>query len=1258
MSHQMNLKASSKVFTLALGLTLGLSGCLRPEARNPLAAPDVSGEQAAFNVTQVRGESTSTAHFPGFSIPSAKRYRFTACVRHRITREPLVHQEFEVRGKESSVAARSLEDGCLTWSEDLPFSFLSDEAYLRMERVLVSQAFGQRKIRLAVNPWGLSAGQEVVDLDRSETSPLSAAEILSDDEAHNRLRGLNAQGQPLRRNLWINEMRLRFDQNPGVAVGTDLDMTFEMAPKVVLRNRRGESALHVLTEGQFRMTAYLVANTGSSSQRGQVVLARMADPRVMTLRGGRWTGEMSFHIRFRPVVGQVDLVLRVSPVNGPDQLHPFEGVFKLGDFRAITGASWPILRPALENSTQANFNIEDYVASAIDISAATSESEAAELFKRAQEKAGAPVAAPQQLPSASGNGGEPPLGPQLPSGIVRTRPFEIRHIRIQHTGVEPGTETPTRRTVTFRAATCVENPSTARVLVEGVRFKITRTDNSIVEVATDFEGCVYWRERLTHRFYEKQRYFVRQVKISHESGFEETFMLAVNPWDDGFTFGGDARARVTDMSWEQMKNVRNTNVDMRNAQVRDLLERTGQAPALIDEKMTLRFAEFTIQRFSPEFRLDQDLGFKVANTYQINMTPMLNRYSIRDGENDTEFLRRGIWYLKVAIQKNYPETTQTQGEFISWAKMPICIETGRINPVFEVVFNDWRMLNIRLNVLFEIIPLDNTKLPTVDCKKMEQLAGVDLEPFIERESGFPEMAFIATLADNKGSSVITANELNVFRCNSDTSCKPEEIARLEQIRAQNPGLHKMAGDLMHLKNTRVEDLITRWRAQQEERRRQRAGLDGMAPAAAALNVDYIPLGRGSSDAMVRREPRLTQQNIIMRDRPALDSFVERLNSRTAALGSVSPALRRSVPLEADHVRRALSGQTEISRNFANRLCAFFMLDAMTAMGKDGKPVLLSDPSLNLEWCLVQLGRTRANDLFRLEQQVRVVEFDPAVRFLSGAPTLSLNVGSGFSMDRSRGFSTSIGLSFDPFAFLSIKPLGAGAGAFTAGQASFSKFQSAVGMGVLQRPLGFLSNTGIGLGLNMGTSWSQGVSRGFSVGTGTNLRVERIPLHIKIKKMETCSVLRMSPEFWVGMPLLRERSLNPSMSPDERVRALGRGLAFCSGEVTLKEPYEHIENYFFMSQDIGGNRIAIEDDPRNHLWLLSFRGTSDFMRFVGAVGGMNRSVFDVPKEIDIVQMPVDQLRSAVLTMAPTLPGFIRLDEIPASLLTELQGEASR
>ena len=598
---------------------------------------------------------------------------FEVCdLRDRASRGTLVGQKFHIKSelgenilwtKEEGKEGKKIEftnpitvssDNCLRWKQEVPhFDYFAKSLNLVIHYEIESISGNMGKIvrRVGFNPWDIyrdnSKHNGVQDLTPyskndwptgqwifGEEKVVSAltGELFS-SEAVLQIKNLRVStvqkeqqsNQPINKSLKElgvdeeTEEELRRKVNEKVLERSGINMTIDLTaqPFIRLKDSTGAVTDEDILTGRFKVFANLVAS-GASGDRKKYLLSDDVHKIVGHNTALTWKIDenglqvsIPMVLKKRNTLGRVELVIKILPVSpGLRHLKPFTGVYDLGEWNEWVRNQRPQFKRDAYTPIK-NINYDEYIQKFdVDID---------EKLKTIQD-------AEQYILSS----------------------FTPRFVRIM-----PG-ETATDRTLQYRVETCIVNGITGVRVGEGLQFNIKTDDDYggeyTIRRQTNNEGCLTWFGFLTHKYYRKEVLKKKEATVTfagtmgcdyveaprckkQEEGhlkFEKKYVYYMNPWDEKWTFGWDARDMLQDYP-EQIK------------------EQRKSAP---DSKIFI--PEFKYETMGFRYSVDKFLNLKVKKVVLVSFHVYALKYnSIILGRGATERLRDGVYLMKVALQKDY-----------------------------------------------------------------------------------------------------------------------------------------------------------------------------------------------------------------------------------------------------------------------------------------------------------------------------------------------------------------------------------------------------------------------------------------------------------------------------------------------------------------------------------------------------------------------------------------------------------------------------
>ena len=175
---------------------------------------------------------------------------------------------------------------------------------------------------------------------------------------------------------------------------------------------------------------------------------------------------------------------------------------------------------------------------------------------------------------------------------------------------------------------------------KGTHYNLQLNEVEEESYVTDTQGCLQWTDEIYHRWYDREKYFVRKMIFSKkEWGFEGERMIAINPWHWGFVFFQD----VTQLGSSAVRTVAKK------------LER----PQIVLHDFRSLFPDliYTIDRWLG-INLFQNLLF----LFRVRVDRPDNVSVGQGGQRPPAMdVRRGYYFLRFVLVKSHTEETGGQG---------------------------------------------------------------------------------------------------------------------------------------------------------------------------------------------------------------------------------------------------------------------------------------------------------------------------------------------------------------------------------------------------------------------------------------------------------------------------------------------------------------------------------------------------------------------------------------------------------------------
>lgn len=670
---------------LALFAFLLLSACVKPSTG--------TDENSTFFISDVSGSAMPVLEHEAVwkSVPRQVHYIFQACATGRASHKELYNQDFTIENpntnpKEFFPAKSSAKKGCFNWEEDIPFNYFAGKSgWVTIERYVVGRGLqtGRQRVLIGINPWAVGDrardhGKPVVSLLAGERENVATV-FPSASAAKNFLEGVSQGGAE----LLVQEVRVRAIPKSEGSTWVAALYEVEMEPIVRSMDASGRLKYEKILDGQYDvMVQVMGADVGAEMNKKVLLLAVGDKPTVAPSVNGKLKVEVRLRQDWRPNQSNLELVLRVTPkgLSGNHGLQPFNGLFRFGPGTEVQKEEGSLANVCLEQKGSCDYHKI--------ISSATNYDEL--------EKQGY---------------------------LHPNKRYIFSNLKLRFNSIVPG-ETTTQRTVSYIAQTCITDNQTGRPLAKTpMIIRYVKQNDGRVDVEppvtrkeTDDMGCLSWNGEAFHKYYEPEEYFPKEVVIEKgqnaidASGeqvpsFETHLKFYLNPWDDKFTFGFDAR-------------------DFSPQYIKDITTR---------QKIRSRFflGDYNYRTVRFLYNIDHFMDLEVHKWVLMGLTPQVLRYSgIINARKMVEHLRDGIYLMKVAIQKSYLDPRDNSGwllrnnpehqaelvsiggkelaakEYITTNSALVRVVDGVIIYPMEFIARDLRLMRVRSNMVIQLETVD------------------------------------------------------------------------------------------------------------------------------------------------------------------------------------------------------------------------------------------------------------------------------------------------------------------------------------------------------------------------------------------------------------------------------------------------------------------------------------------------------------------------------------------------------------------------
>lgn len=552
-----------------------------------------------------------------------------------------VYSELDIRNSDLTVQ----NNNCVYWTVSIPYNYFAEAINLEVNFVFLSQSAPKSYIHKKVlfNPWDSTRGNnpEFMDMTRNGVSD----ELLKQKWA----RGIDQLEQALKGELVISDKKLEVSSITVTAVQRnrenyvstnnlggeaiadlikeeELDVRKKMQRlqpldvhlnmllsglKIRLKNTAGSVSDESLKMGRYVIHAQVIAT--DLETKGHYIITDKkfnASDKLWNTNTIGVSALIPVSVMIRPNWGNLQLALKVIPFDIPG-VEPFEALYPLGPFADVLKTQTVSFDLSQYQRSQSNgslsFNYEDYLKSAANY---------ADWSTGLTEK---------NIPEDG----------TLEKGF---RGFQFTLLNVLFSRILPG-DTATDRTIQYTVDTCLS--ANGIKPGKGLKFEIETEDRGepfkLIR-STDDQGCLRWFGMISHKPYHRENLVKKVSKLrymgSDRRGQNYELEYYINPWDEKFTFGRDARALPPEY-------------------LQQIEEQQKDAPPT-----KVLITHFSYDAIGFRYVVDKFMNLTVKKSVLMNIDAKVLKYnSIIWGRSGLMDLRDGIYLLKIAMQKDYLDPT-------------------------------------------------------------------------------------------------------------------------------------------------------------------------------------------------------------------------------------------------------------------------------------------------------------------------------------------------------------------------------------------------------------------------------------------------------------------------------------------------------------------------------------------------------------------------------------------------------------------------
>lgn len=665
------------------------------------------------------------------NFPNHITYYLKLCLTDIASRGTLQGHTFKIQSElDQDKAILVAADSCLHWQESISFDYFAASKDLEVNyKISSSKNLGTLVKKVIFNPWNQTRDGEkgFIDISNYQQEATGNTRVKGKEEITKALSGetdranagaltgeLSMSGISLfpterekKRKEELEKFYAGRDKNDAETRkslekyikdldGVHLDLNMQMNPFVWINSINGGKNKVSINRGRFHVFANVVAkNTDKNGSRYILNqdLSQFANGAVWNMDiDGSLNVSMPLVLRAESNYGDLSLAVKIIPLDLGPNVKPFTAVYKLGTYAQFTSkqSGFKDFACCSDKNQDGKLSYDEY------LQTASNYKEFSENFK-------------------SG------LGIKDSGTLRASERFLFQEMKVLFARVLPN-ETATDRTVQYTAKSCVINRITGSNIGMGSEFKITTEDSGKkleLNVKTDQDGCLNWFGLISHKYYHKEAYIRKTATIEYldnkrEKPIVQSLEYFINPWDEKFTFGRDARTFPKEL-------------------IADVESQQKNAPP-----SRFFISDFNYTTLGFRYEIDKYMNLKVKKAVILTLHPHVLKYnSIVGGRNGTYALRDGIYLLKVALQKYYldpaekgvrlgtdhqsnsqhaPTLSMIGGEelkkkqYISSQTVLVRVLNGMINSPVEFEIDDLRLMRIREQFFVQLQTIDENRL--------------------------------------------------------------------------------------------------------------------------------------------------------------------------------------------------------------------------------------------------------------------------------------------------------------------------------------------------------------------------------------------------------------------------------------------------------------------------------------------------------------------------------------------------------------------
>ncbi len=864
------------MFALLTGVIL-TSGCNLPEPKEIR-----NSDGSTFAVTSFEGKVNTRTIHKKTNLPSSSVFNYKACLSDLRQKKPMIGHKFEII--EATQELSTDINGCLTWSETVEYNFLAASKYLKISRTIkgLGPHFGTQTVNFAIDPWshGNASPKDAIDLSKSSVP----AELLltNKEEVTASLLGKSLSQKKQNLQLWLNMNRLVAVEDRITGKGFEINYDFQATPQIKFNNVNGEQIFHDLTKGQMKGKMQLIHVV---LEKGAVQRKVLASKDFSELNIANKIIALGAHFNFEaPYWGHIYLAIQLTPTDDLSELAPFQGLFYLGDYRAISNGGFLLLSSLVQKNP--DFTVEQFIAGKypadIDLEIST---------KNLPDQKNLPDSARGEKEDFNGKN-------------------QMALAALTFSGARIENDSTHRRVLKYQVQACLNHPINHEP-IRGQTFEVTpfRTSESLPAkklspLVSQMDGCISWPEEFIVEAYDCQKYVKGFVQIKNSDlGIDRKVNVFINPWLTTYEIGVD-ELRFRDLIGKECKQATNQ-----------------EKPAYI----FINAFQYTLMDIRHD--LDSNLNMIIHRDFQMDLDlTLVNNSNLHGGRDGSERLRDGLYLVKTVLTEN-PDFTQNP-RFISANSTIVQSRSGHItlNPASFSFSNSLDMGN-RNKLLVQILPVDAEKATlSKDRTTWVPKSGLNMEDVVDTRARLLPMIY----------------ESKIILMGEGTRANLLDTKRtlMEAVMAGKTEFQTEFSKVLADRKKLVDALVTQGQHQQKLLTQKVTEQSTIANYANQTSMVLVNLDDTKSKSLSYMQKLLSLDLRAYSVRTSGDPF---WTSRQR----LAYFIKKAEPLSKEDFFKSISSQ-KLSAETAKKLCVYYMTEllapALTKRGLDEVPLLCANRS--------------------------------------------------------------------------------------------------------------------------------------------------------------------------------------------------------------------------------------------------------------------------------------------------------------------------